>query len=174
MIQLGFVVADLEAALQEFTTAFGAGPWFLSPPDSAIATDAVYRGSPVTVQAQVALAFAGELMIELIRPDPDSRSVFTEGTPERRDGLHHFGFAVDDFDARAAELGAAGRQVVFTARTLRGSRLAMVESALAGSGYEEIIELIPRTRHFYDFMRLQALTWDRAELVYSGDVPSFD
>ena len=125
-------------------------------------------------RAELALAFAGELMIELIRPDPDSRSVFTEGTPERRDGLHHFGFAVDDFDARAAELGAAGRQVVFTARTLRGSRLAMVESALAGSGYEEIIELIPRTRHFYDFMRLQALTWDRAELVYSGDVPSFD
>ncbi|BCW35862.1 hypothetical protein StoSoilA2_19180 [Arthrobacter sp. StoSoilA2] len=171
LIQLCFVVKDLAEAMTFFSSTFGAGPWFLGPEPSDQPEHFVYRGKPTPLGARIALGYAGEMMYELVCPQPGSRSIFAEWAAERGYGLHHFGFAARDFDATVQALHKAGREVLFSGETPRGARILMVGGTEPLGALEEFIEITPAGEFFYSFMKSQAASWNHSELVYTGPLP---
>lgn len=172
LIQICFVVEDLESAMAQYSGIFGAGPWFLYEEPAPELDRTEYRGKPTRMGTRVALGYAGDMMFELACPRPGMPSIFQEVAERDGYGLHHFGLAVDDFDAVAAALEAAGLETLHFGVTARGARCAMVRREGAPHAIEEIIEMIPASRAFYAFMKTCAAEWDGTSLVYDGPSPS--
>ena len=171
LIQICFVVPDLERALAPFSETFGAGPWFVTAQAAASTggpLPARYRGQPAPIGADIALAYSGEMMYELACPLPHVDSVWSDRVRTHGHGLHHLGFGVTDFDATLTSLRRAGRDEVFSATTARGTRVVMVGGGGPLGVLEEYIELTDSAVAFYAGMRAQAAGWDGEQLRASA------
>ena len=66
VIQNGYVVRNIEAAMRHWIDVLGVGPWFYI--DHLPVADFQYKGQPSPVDISLALANSGTLQIELIQP----------------------------------------------------------------------------------------------------------
>ncbi len=110
--QIAFVVEDIEDGMDRFGGILGLGPWDIYRFEPPTLTDTTYRGEPHDYSMILALAFAGETMIELIEP-LEGPSIYTEHLDEHGEGLHHVAcFAFEDTEAVVAEFEEAGMPVL--------------------------------------------------------------
>jgi len=100
IIQIAYVVDDLDEAMRHYVEELSVGPWFVLrdwTPD-----DASYRGAPSQAPMHLAMAYNGHIQLELIQPTDDSPSVYREVLGTTGPGFHHFGVACEDYDATLA------------------------------------------------------------------------
>ena len=101
VVQQGYVVPDVEAAMQHWL-ARGVGPFvFVDITDFP----GVYRDQPISAAMQAGFAYSGEQQIEVITPSPDHPSIYSDflaHTPQG--GLQHLAYWVDDIDAKLKQL----------------------------------------------------------------------
>lgn len=108
IVQVGIVVRDLDAALQNYSSKLGVGPWRVSVYGPPRLTNCKVRGVSVPYSMRTALAWTEEMNWELVQPI-DGPSIYWEFLREHGEGLHHI---MIDFGARTlAEVTAE-----FTAR----------------------------------------------------------
>src|SRR5215472_8213318 len=100
VIQMAYVVADLDAAIHEWITRLRVGPWFVLEHFTGV--DPVYRGQPSRADVRLAMSFAGHMNMELIQPNNDAPSVYREVIERRPRGLY-------GHDGRAAGIHRADR-----------------------------------------------------------------
>ena len=105
--QIALVVPDLEAAMRGYVEALGIGPWNVYTIGAPAMTGMTYRGEPVDFRIRHALAFSGEVMLELIQP-LEGRSIWREYLDDRGASLHHVAFYVDDFEAAREAMDERG------------------------------------------------------------------
>jgi methylmalonyl-CoA/ethylmalonyl-CoA epimerase len=105
--QIALVVADLEVAVRAYADALGIGPWNVYTIGAPAMTGMTYRGEPADFVIRHALAYSGEVMLELVQPI-GGPSIWQEYLDARGASLHHIAFYVDDFDAAAAEMASRG------------------------------------------------------------------
>ena len=74
--QNGYVVPDIEAAIQHWVDNLAIGPWYYVP--SVRPKEFVYQGKPSIPEISIALAFSGSLRIELIQPVDDTASAYRD------------------------------------------------------------------------------------------------
>ena len=107
--QNGYVVRDIEAALDHWVNVLGVGPFFYF--DQVKVDDFRYRGQPSDAAASIALANSGELQIELIQLRNDAPSMWRDFLDAGHEGLQHFAYwmetpeAMDSALERASSLG---------------------------------------------------------------------
>ena len=153
IIQVAWVVTDLAAMEQLLAGQFGTGGWTRLEgihfgPDSC-----TYRGEPADFTADISLAYAGDLQLELIRP-VTGENVYTEFLARGGPGLHHVCWEVVDMDAAVASAESAGLGVVQRGSMAAGAiEFAYVEGAAAGAPYLELARLSPGIKAFYDEIR---------------------
>ena len=104
--QVGLVVKDLHASAGYYAETLGIRPWYLvkSPPKEMV----YCRGQEVPPEFTIALAFTGNIQLELIQPRDGDRSIYSEHLERGKEGLHHFGYFVWNLDRyleRAQKLG---------------------------------------------------------------------
>lgn len=156
--QTAFVVDDIEAAAWEWVRVHGVGPWFLYSVDVA---DGAYRGRPSPMRARMALAQTGGQQIELIQPDPDLPSIYTEFRAAGGTGVHHVCYwaevqrAVDHFTGTGAELVQEGI-------TATGARFVYL-SGSCGLPYVELVDPQGGMKAFFDLIAAAAEGWDGAD-----------
>ena len=66
--QLGFVVKDLDAAVESWWKLFGIGPWHFYTYGKPMVRSMTYHGAPADYRMRLALSWIGPLRIELIEP----------------------------------------------------------------------------------------------------------
>ena len=76
IIQNGWVVDDLFAAIKKWTDFYGVGPFWVS--EQVVPDDVLYRGEPAHLDMKVALAQAGNVQIELIQQNSDGPSAYRD------------------------------------------------------------------------------------------------
>jgi hypothetical protein len=138
VIQIAFVVADLDQAMAEFTSRFGVGPWTVFRDFTG--TDAHYHGEPTEARAHVALGFGGHMQYELIQPADDLPSVHRDVIRDRGYGFHHFGCATTNFDEAVKGMHDQGYETAFSATVDRASRVAYFDTRDVLPGMTELIE----------------------------------
>lgn len=95
--QNGYVVRDIEAAMQHWIEVMGVGPWFYI---EDVKTDwFTHRGQPSEVKMSIALANSGDLQIELIQQRNDAPSMYREFLEAGREGLQHMSYWTEHYQA---------------------------------------------------------------------------
>ena len=98
IIQFAYTVHDIQEGMRRYTDLLRIGPWFLIGP--FVPAKGVYRGAVTTMRISLAVAFAGEAMIELIEQHDEAPSVYQETLKARgAHGFHHWAIGARDFDA---------------------------------------------------------------------------
>jgi catechol 2,3-dioxygenase-like lactoylglutathione lyase family enzyme len=109
--QLAFVVRNLEAVSAYWARAgFGRIPF-----DRNVSLDRVYRGQPGRFEMLLGFTRTGDVPFEWIQPLVGP-SVYEEYVAAHREGFHHLGFNVSDFDGTVTRLGQRGLSVTMSGR----------------------------------------------------------
>ena len=91
--QIGFVTADLDSAVAQWTDALSVGPWMVF---RDVTLNGEYRGEPVSVLIDVALGYRGSEQIEFIQPRSTWPSPYQDKDGAPLEGIHHLAWIVDD------------------------------------------------------------------------------
>lgn len=144
--QVAYVVADLDSAVRHWADVLGVGPWSVWTVGPDVTFDAHYAEEPARFTFRHALAWSGEMQLELVEP-VSGPSIFADQLASSGQGLNHIGRLVDDREAERAALIAAGYRAVQGA-SFGESRDGRFEYFRAPDG-SALIELIqPPTRRF--------------------------
>ncbi len=155
--QLGYVVSDLDEALNYWVDVLGAGPFFLIK--HCALKDQIYRGLPSAVDVDIALGNSGEVQIELIYQHSDEPSIYNETNPSGHLGLHHFGVMPNDFERAKETMLQQGCEEAF-ACTVNNAKLAYFDTRKQIGHFTELWE---NSRVFNDVAQLvedAAKDWD--------------
>jgi len=157
IIQMAFIVEDIEAAMPRYAEALRVGPWFLA--EHFVFEKLDYMGVPTAPDINLCLGFSGAMMVELIQQNCTTPSPYLDPTGRPRLGFHHWGVAVtpEAYRARLDELVVRGFPVVFDAVVGAGSRAAYVDSALILGGMIELMEITPPVETLFTHMRNSAV-----------------
>ena len=154
--QVGFVVPDLDAALQSWCS-LGVGPWFTVR--DLLQTDCRYRGELCEPTLSIAFANSGPLQLELIQQHGDDPSIYREFLAAGREGFHQFAWWAADFDAMRKTADDAGWPVVFSGDS-GDVRFVYFELDTAISTVVEVMELNDSSRGMAELVAGAAANWD--------------
>jgi len=113
--QVALVVEDLDEAVRRYWERCGIGPWRIYTYEPPLVKDMTYRGRRHDYRMRLALAQAGDVMLELIQPLSDE-NVYTEHLRQKGPGLHHIGVVVPSVPEAVAEAAKSGVHVLQSGR----------------------------------------------------------
>lgn len=154
--QVAYMVPDLSAAIDWWTEAMGVGPFFVFPPFDIVRGD--YRGQPHKNDFGAAIAYSGEIMVELI--EPRSPSIFQEFLADGNKGVHHLCAFGDDMAAAQAWIEARGGRRLQGAAFADGSEVAYFAMKDDESVVLEIGVLKPEVLGLFDAIKAAGANWD--------------
>ncbi len=182
--QNGYVVPDIEAALEHWTRVLGVGPFYYF--ERVPIEEFRYRGEPSPLEVSIALANSGALQIELIQQRNDAPSMYRDFLArERRGGLQHVAYWTKTFDddmerfrrqgfqvAQSGQIGADGRFVYFDTEQ-RAERRAEPDTERDGDGDRgacpgtvvEVSEISGAKGSFFARLAEKAATWDGSNAI---------
>ena len=165
IMQMAYVVEDIDAAMRTWIDELKVGPWHLIPSFGGV--EPSYRGGPSDAEVALAMGFAGHMCIELIQPNDDKPSVWREGAERNGWGFHHFGVGSLDYDTDLRRHLDAGHDLVYEAKVPTGGRVAYVDTCAELPGYVELIELDASTDATFTRFHAASLGWDGKDPIRS-------
>ena len=158
LIQIGYVVVDIEAAMHHWAEELGVGPWFyiehLSVPDF------MYMGKPSSVDLSLAMANSGAMQIELIQQNNQASSMYLDFLENAPEGVQHLGYGTYDFAAALKEARAAG--YIVAQQGTGGSRgpFAYLDTEDHVGTVVELIDLAHGRKELFAGIAAAARGWD--------------
>ena len=138
--QAGYVVNDIEQAMDYWSRELGIGPWFYNPKVPIV--NYRYRGETHEPHNSVALANSGPLQMELIQTRNDAPSMYRDFLRAGNLGLQHVAYWTEQFDEDLARLDAQGFKVAMSGEVGERGRFVYFEPAAhAGAHPGTVIEL---------------------------------
>lgn len=164
-LQLGHVVRDMDAALRYWTEVMGVGPFVML--DSSLADRQFFhRGAASAVDFSIAIAYMGEVMIELIMPLNSAPSPYAEFLASGREGLHHIGLWPSDFNETCEELKRSGFTEVSSIRRPDGTKdVIYCDTPAAVGAMVELADMTPLRARFLGGIKTLADGWDGSRPV---------
>ena len=155
-LQNGYVVRDWRATAEHWAAVHGVGPFFVMEHIEFAACR--YRGVPVVIDMSVAIAYSGELQIELVQQHNDSPSIYQDHLARYGEGLQHVGALVDDLDA-VLDAKHWRSKIIQDGATTVGQRFAYLDIGTHAGAMLELIEATPAARAAFEYMRTAARDW---------------
>jgi hypothetical protein len=167
IVQMCWVVADMEAAAMQWVKTMGAGPFFLLPHIQL--DDLTYRGKPAKLDQSSAVGQWGTVQVELFQQHCNNPSGAREMFAPGQTGLQHITWFVDDIDAETRRLNGLGFDTVMTCRlpAVGGLRLAWYDTRKAFGVMVEVYEEGDLMRRFYKRIARAAEGWSGENPVRS-------
>jgi methylmalonyl-CoA/ethylmalonyl-CoA epimerase len=161
VMQIAFVPDDFDAALRHWTEVMGVGPFFLI---ENIKLEAMrYLGEPSDCVFTIALAYWGDLQVELIAQENNAPSIYRD----RRNGgaTHHVCILTDDIAAARTEAEAAGCKLLVEAKVGADGAVVYVDSKGYPGGLVEILQPATGSEALFAMIRDAARNWDGTDPV---------
>ena len=164
IMQIAYVVNDLDRALEHWTRTLGIGPFFLL--ESIEVINPVYRGNPCTFDATIALGYSGTMCVELIKQNDDTPSVYQELLRNNPDGgFHHWAVGIEDLEGEVNRYQGRGYELAFSGRVAVGDEFAYMDTSGELGGMIELIKLTPVVRELFGGLESAATGWDGSDPV---------
>lgn len=154
--QMAYVVPDIAKAIDFWTGTMGVGPFFIFPDLQAERAD--YRGEDLIYQFGAAIAYSGNLNIELI--EPRGPSIFDDFLKAGHTGVHHTCRFVDDMATAQAEIEAKGARRLQGASFGPGSEVAYFDMTGDESVILELAQLAPESHALFAAVHNAGANWD--------------
>jgi uncharacterized protein (AIM24 family) len=158
IMQNGYVVRDLERAMHHWTQVVGVGPFFVL--EHIEFAELLLRGEPTRIDLSVAVAYWGDVQVELIYQEGAAPSIYSEYAAAKGEGLQHVGVMTESVEAHLQELRAVGVKPVQWGATAAGIRFAYVNTDQHSGGMIELIERGRAIESFFNMAREAARDWN--------------
>ncbi len=147
--QIAFVVKDIKAGQKFFNQHLGVPKFYLF--EDIKIEDRIYRGREGNFRQHLALAYAGDIQLELIEPISGD-SIFFDFLKSKGEGMHHLGFLVNDYDLAVGDFAQNGYPLIQSGRvgSTPGARFALFDTSAAIGSLMEIIVLDEDTRNLFN------------------------
>jgi catechol 2,3-dioxygenase-like lactoylglutathione lyase family enzyme len=161
--QLGYVVHDIEAAMDYWSRTLGVGPWFYNP--KVPIRNYRYRGESHEPHNSVALANSGFVQVELIQTRNDVPSMYRDFLEAGRTGLQHVAYWTADYDADLARLSAQGFVPVMSGEVGERGRFIYFDTEYHPGTVIELSEVAGPKGRMFDLIRSASEGWDGSDPV---------
>ena len=146
IVEIGYVVDDLDDAIQFFSTTMAAGPFTVF--EHVKMQGARYRGTPTDVDIDIALGASGGVVLELIRQRNAAPSPFHRSTSGVAFAPNHWSVFTHDFDGELQRYMDRGFEAVFYAEfveegTAEVARVVYLDTMQQAGTYLELMESDP-------------------------------
>ena len=160
VMQLAWRPGDFDAALRHWTQTMGVGPFFMM--ENIKLGDMRYRGVPTDAVFSLALAYWGDVQIELIRPENDAPSIYN-GEYAVRDRLHHVCVLVDDIADAYAACAAQGAEILVEGNVGDSGRVIYADPGGGPGSVVEVLQSQPGTAELFGTIKQAGIGWDGSE-----------
>lgn len=161
--QLGFVVPDIEAAMQHWSEVMGVGPFFYNP--RVPIEEYTFDGQRYEPHNSVALANAGYIQIELIQCRNDVPSCYKEFTDAGHSGLQHTAYWTEDYDRDLAVMQDEGFRVRMSGCVGENGRFAYFDRETHPGTCIELSEVKGPKGRMFDMIRAASEGWNGSDGV---------
>jgi len=165
VMQIAYVPADFQAALAFWTDTMGVGPFYLQPNLSLPGMR--HHGKPSAPVFSVAIAYWGDVQIELIEQHNDAPSIYRDWRERGGEGVHHTCLLVDDLAHARAVCEAAGALIAQEAAFPAGGGVIYVDTGGGPGTMVEIVQPNDGTRRRFATMKAASIDWDGTQPVRS-------
>jgi hypothetical protein len=113
VIQVAYVVRDIEAAMKRHVDVCGIGPWSIYQFEPGKIQNYIYRGQPATHTCLIAVTPFGPdgTQVELMQPI-SGRSIYDEHLDAKGEGFHHVKLFYADCAKAVADYAKRGYPVI--------------------------------------------------------------
>lgn len=160
--QLGYIVRDVEKAMDYWINTMGVGPFYYVK--RVVVDDFIHRGVPGKAPFAVAIANSGPLQVELIEPLDDAPSMWNEYLAAGNEGLQHVAYWTTEFDAVLEQMLAAGHNVGHRG-TISGGRFVYFDTNSHGGTVIELSEQTGEKAAMFQAVRDAAVDWDGSDPI---------
>ena len=161
--QLGYVVDDIEAAMQYWSRSLGVGPWFYN--ERVPIENYRYRGERHLPHNSVALANSGPLQVELIQTRNDVPSMYRDFRREGRTGPQHVAYWTEQFDADLDRMRAGGFATVMSGEVGERGRFVYFDADANSGTVIELSEVAGPKGRLFRLIREASQGWDGRDPV---------
>lgn len=161
VMQIAFVPADFDAALRHWTEVMGVGPFFLI--ERMHLEEMRYRGQPSDVMFTIALAYWGDIQVELIRQDNDAPSIYRD--LPNHGAMHHVCILTDDIAAAKATALAAGAELLVDAKVGADGGVFYADAGGFLGNLVEVLQPATGSGALFDMIRDASRGWDGSDPV---------
>lgn len=161
--QLGYVVDDIEAAMEYWAGTMGVGPWFYNP--RVPIEDYHYDGAQHEVHNSVALANAGFIQLELIQTRNDAPSMYRDFRHAGHTGLQHVAYWTEHFEHDLATMLANGFAVKMSGKVGANGRFVYFDKQSHPGTVIELSEVAGPKGRMFRAIHEASLNWDGSEPV---------
>lgn len=160
VMQIAFVPEDFDAAIRYWTQTMGVGPFFLL--ENIALENMRYRGSPSDCVFTLALAYWGDMQVELIRQENDAPSIYkgAEGG-----ALHHTCVLTDDIAKARSIALAAGAEILVEAKVGDDGAVLYVDTGNGPGSIVEILQSASGSGGLFAMIKAASVGWDGSEPV---------
>lgn len=161
--QLGYVVPDIEAAMDYWSRELGVGPWFYNPKVPIV--NYRYRGDRYEPHNSVALANSGPLQVELIQTRNGVPSMYRDFMAAGNFGLQHVAYWTQDYDADLERLTAQGLKPVMSGEVGERGRFVYFDTEYHPGTVIELSEVAGPKGTMFRMIREASEGWDGRDPV---------
>jgi glyoxalase/bleomycin resistance protein/dioxygenase superfamily protein len=141
--QLAYVTADFDAGVAILRDQFGITGFTGLEGGGFVERQVWTPDGEITIASRAAVAYVGDLSVEVFEPVPGATRVFTGMlTAEQPLRLHHVGMRCDDLDAMRAAHERHGRRAVMTG-DVRVARFLYIDALDTLGHYLEYVSAPP-------------------------------
>ncbi|MBV0911050.1 VOC family protein [Anianabacter salinae] len=166
IMQLGYVVDELDAAVDHWVQIMGVGPFFVT--GTVPYASVTFRGRPCDAETRVAISSHDGMQIEIIQQTGGGASIFTEFLSATGGGLHHVCALSEDLEADLARWAERGVGVLQGGVTKAKIPFAYLDTDPDNAGRVlELVQPSPGLLKFFDKIDQTCAAWD-------GQTPRID
>lgn len=156
--QLGYVVKDVERAMQHWIEAIGVGPWFYVA--DVPMHNFHYLGKPSGAKIAVALANSGFVQVELIQALDEEPSMFRDFLRAGREGLQHLAYWPTDWEGMVQAAEKRGYRIGQTATVGEMGPMAYLTTEAHPGTVVELSKATARRMGNFTAIREASVGWD--------------
>lgn len=161
--QLGYVVEDIEAAMEFWTQTLGVGPFYYA--ERVPIEDYMYRGESYEPHNSVALANSGAVQVELIQVRNDVPSMYRDFLKAGNFGLQHVAYWTSTFDADLQRAKEKGLDPVMGGQVGANGRFVYFDTEFHPGAVVELSEVQGPKGKLFDAIRKASVDWNGSDPV---------
>lgn len=161
--QLGYVVRDIEAAMDHWSRTLGIGPWFYTP--KVPVEGYFYRGQSYEPHNSVALANSGFIQCELIQCRNDVPSMYRDFLQAGHTGLQHVAYWTQAYDEDLARMEKQNMKPVMGGAVGARGRFCYFDTEQHPGTVVELSEVAGPKGRMFDMIRDAAKNWDGTDPI---------
>ena len=161
--QLGYVVPDIEAAMNYWSQTLGVGPWYYNP--KVPIKNYRYKGESHEPHNSVALANSGFIQVELIQTRNDVPSMYQDFRKTSKSGLQHVAYWTEEYDRDLDRLIGLGWQPVMQGEVGERGRFIYFDTEFHPGTVIELSEVLGPKGKLFRLIREASEGWNGQDPV---------